>query len=32
VLTTFHARRRRDVEAGKRPTIKDSLAAMEGGA
>jgi uncharacterized protein (DUF169 family) len=29
VLTAFHAQRRRDVEAGKRPTIKESLAAMQ---
>jgi uncharacterized protein (DUF169 family) len=29
VLTAFHTLRRRDVEAGKSPTIKDSLAALE---
>jgi len=28
VLTTFHQIRRRDVEAGKSPTIAESLAAM----
>jgi uncharacterized protein (DUF169 family) len=28
VLTTFHQIRRRDVEAGKSPTIRESLAAM----
>jgi uncharacterized protein (DUF169 family) len=28
VLTQFHALRRKDVEAGKRPTVKESLAAM----
>jgi uncharacterized protein (DUF169 family) len=28
VLTAFHALRRKDVEAGKRPTVKESLAAM----
>jgi uncharacterized protein (DUF169 family) len=28
ILTTFHRLRRRDVEAGKTPTIKESLAAM----
>jgi uncharacterized protein (DUF169 family) len=28
VLTTFHRIRRRDVESGKTPTIKESLAAM----
>ncbi len=28
VLTQFHAIRRKDVEAGKHPTVKDSLAAM----
>jgi uncharacterized protein (DUF169 family) len=27
VLTAFHARRRQDVEAGKRPTVKESLMA-----
>ena len=29
VLTQFHTLRRRDVEAGKRPTIQESLAAMQ---
>ena len=29
VLTTFHSLRRRDVEAGKRPGVKESLAAMQ---
>lgn len=28
VLTQFHALRRRDVEAGRRPTVKESLAAV----
>ena len=28
VLTTFHQVRREDVEDGKNPTIKESLAAM----
>ena len=28
VLTAFHAQRRKDVEAGLRPTVKESLAAM----
>lgn len=28
VLTQFHTLRRRDVEAGKHPTVKESLAAM----
>jgi uncharacterized protein (DUF169 family) len=28
VLTAFHAQRRKDIEAGKRPTVKESLAAM----
>jgi uncharacterized protein (DUF169 family) len=28
VLTTFHTLRRRDVEAGKKPTVMESLAAM----
>lgn len=28
VLSKFHQRRRRDVEAGKTPTIKDSLAEL----
>jgi uncharacterized protein (DUF169 family) len=28
VLTAFHTMRRKDVEAGKRPTVKESLAAM----
>src|SRR5262245_34229815 len=32
VLTAFHRRRRRDVEGGKAPTIKESLAAMAGDA
>lgn len=31
VLTTFHRIRRKDVEAGKSPTVKQSLAAMTGG-
>lgn len=31
VLATFHRIRRRDVEAGRSPTIKQSLAAMAGG-
>jgi uncharacterized protein (DUF169 family) len=30
VLTTFHQMRRKDVENGKSPTIKESLAAMAG--
>ncbi|MBV8843247.1 MAG: DUF169 domain-containing protein [Bryobacterales bacterium] len=29
ILTTFHKLRRRDVEAGARPSIKESLAAMQ---
>jgi len=29
VLTAFHKLRRKDVEAGKRPTVKESLAAMQ---
>ena len=29
VLTAFHILRRRDVEAGKRPTLQESLAAMQ---
>ncbi len=29
VLTAFHTLRRRDIEAGKRPTVKESLAAMQ---
>ncbi len=29
ILTKFHEIRRRDIEAGKSPTIKDSLAAMQ---
>lgn len=29
VLTAFHRRRRRDVEAGQSPTIRESLAALE---
>jgi uncharacterized protein (DUF169 family) len=29
VLTTFHAIRRQDVAAGRRPTIADSLAALK---
>ena len=29
VLTAFHTRRRADVEAGKRPTVMESLAAMQ---
>jgi uncharacterized protein (DUF169 family) len=28
VLTSFHKLRRRDIEAGKRPTVRDSLNAM----
>jgi len=28
VLTTFHSLRRKDVEAGKRPSVKESLGAM----
>jgi uncharacterized protein (DUF169 family) len=28
ILTTFHTLRRRDVEAGKRPSVQESLAAM----
>ncbi len=28
ILTTFHALRRKDVEAGKHPTVQESLAAM----
>jgi hypothetical protein len=32
ILTTFHAIRRRDVEAGRAPTIKESLAALAGAA
>jgi uncharacterized protein (DUF169 family) len=28
ILTAFHTLRRKDVEAGKRPTVQDSLAAM----
>jgi len=28
VLTTFHSLRRKEVEAGKRPSVKESLAAM----
>ena len=31
ILTAFHAQRRRDVESGRRPTIKESLAAMQAG-
>jgi uncharacterized protein (DUF169 family) len=31
VLTTFHQMRRGDVEHGKRPTIRESLAAMASG-
>lgn len=30
ILTQFHQIRRRDIEAGKQPTIKESLAAMSG--
>ena len=26
ILTTFHLRRREDVEAGKQPTVRESLA------
>jgi uncharacterized protein (DUF169 family) len=29
ILTMFHALRRRDVEAGKRPSVQESLAAMD---
>jgi uncharacterized protein (DUF169 family) len=29
VLTTFHTLRRRDVEAGKHPSVRESLAAMQ---
>lgn len=29
VLTTFHTLRRRDVEAGKHPSVQESLAAMQ---
>jgi uncharacterized protein (DUF169 family) len=29
ILSSFHATRRRDVEAGKRPSVQDSLAAMQ---
>lgn len=29
VLTTFHSLRRKEVEAGKRPTVKESLAALQ---
>ena len=29
VLTEFHTLRRRDVEAGNRPTVRESLAAMQ---
>jgi uncharacterized protein (DUF169 family) len=29
VLTSFHRLRRADIEAGKRPTVKDSLAALQ---
>jgi len=29
VLTEFHTLRRRDVEAGKHPTVRESLAAMQ---
>lgn len=29
ILTTFHKIRRRDVEAGKNPTVQESLAAMQ---
>jgi uncharacterized protein (DUF169 family) len=28
ILTAFHTRRRSDIEAGKRPTVQESLAAM----
>ena len=31
ILTTFHLRRRKDVEAGKQPTIKESLARLAQG-
>jgi hypothetical protein len=29
VLTAFHTLRRKDVEAGKRPSVQESLAAIE---
>lgn len=29
ILTSFHSIRRRDVEAGKRPTVRESLAALQ---
>jgi hypothetical protein len=29
ILTSFHRLRRADVEAGKRPTVKESLAALQ---
>jgi len=29
VLTSFHALRRRDIEAGGRPTIRESLARLQ---
>jgi uncharacterized protein (DUF169 family) len=29
ILSAFHTQRRRDVESGRRPTIKESLAAMQ---
>jgi hypothetical protein len=29
ILSSFHAIRRRAVEAGNRPTVQDSLAAMQ---
>ncbi|MGH7331278.1 MAG: hypothetical protein ACREKS_00755 [Candidatus Rokuibacteriota bacterium] len=31
ILTTFHRIRRQDVESGKSPTIKESLATMASG-
>jgi uncharacterized protein (DUF169 family) len=31
ILTAFHTQRRRDVESGRRPSIKESLAAMQSG-
>jgi uncharacterized protein (DUF169 family) len=30
ILSKFHQLRRRDIEAGQQPTIKESLAALEG--
>ncbi len=31
ILAAFHTLRRRDVEAGKRPSVQESLAAMSAG-